>query len=512
MTGLIQARAVLAWIRNLQSGGHQLRDIEIVPRSDADAAATAIGGVEISAIMERAREVELSIYRVSAALIAPQISEIEAEAVAAYRPFDVIELFRVKDKSKSLEMRPLVILDDAHTLHPNQFIFLQRWMARRELKVARWILMRLDALRPEDVLAEFNHMTEDDKTPGLKRSRDITEIWLQSNEDRAKQRISFRQMAKDMANRYLAQMDIFSRRRLNNLGELLINKAPSMPAKKLMQLEDAVKANQLRYKIKADRRSSLQEEIKNYFSSTLKEDPPNDLSLEMLNILMGRYSKRTPQASLFDTEEDNPDPSRPLVADSGIVDGAKIHLMHQFERPYYYGIDMLCDASSENAEQFLHLTSRLVSRIETQIIRGKSPSLGCDAQHQILRERAEEMLNQWDFPHHRFVRRLADWIGKQCVEKSLEPNASLDGGANAVGILQEEFNAIPLKYPHLALVLQFGVAYNAFSLLPNRKTKKRVWCLIELGGILNLYYGLSLKRGGFLERRSHDLVNVINGS
>ena len=77
----------------------------------------------------------------------------------------------------------LVIFDDAHSLHPTQFIALQRWLARREFKIARWILTRLDALRPSDVLLD-NGGNGGANEPGLKRAREITEIWMQSREER----------------------------------------------------------------------------------------------------------------------------------------------------------------------------------------------------------------------------------------------------------------------------------------------------------------------------------------
>lgn len=509
MTALLQARAVLAWLRDLQLGGHQLNEIEVVPRAGLEAAATAIGGVDVSTILDRARQVELAIYRVSAALIAPEIRSIDSEAVAAYRPLDVIESFKVKDGDHKIEMLPLVIFDDAHNLHPVQFLSLQRWLARRELKVARWILMRMDALKPVEVLTDNNSSKEGDNGHGIKRSREVTEIWLQGGEERGNQRRAFRKMAKDMANRYLAQMDIFNRRRLNSLSDLLATEPKIISLSQLKQLANMVDSTQLRNKISSERRFNLENEINNYFVGSKGEDANKDVVLAMLNILMERYLKRVPEPTFFETQEDDPEPTRPLIADSGVADGAKIQLMHRFDRPYYYGIDTLCDASSENAEQFLQIASCLVSRAETQIIRAKSPSLSSVIQHQLLRERASEMVKKWDFPHHRLVKRIADWVGKQCVEKSLEPNASLGSGANAVGILQEEFDDIHLRYPDLARVLQFGVAYNAFSLVPSHRTKKRVWCLIELGGILLLHYGLSLKRGGFLERRSSDLSEII---
>lgn len=510
MTALLQARAVLAWMRNLQAGGHSLDSIEIVPRADAEAATTMIGGISGDAVIKRARQVELSIYHVSAALIAPDVSEIDSDAVAAYRPLDVIEAFRVKNGDGCLEIRPLVILDDAHNLHPLQLRSLQRWLARRELKVARWILMRMDALKPAEVLTDTIQNIGGETEPGLQRAREITQIWLQSGEDRANQRRAFRKMAKDMANRYLSQMDIFSKRRLTNLSDLLTTEPEMISESKFKQLEVTVNATQRRNKISAERRSNLELEINTYLESSTGEDFAKDIKLEMLNILMERYPKRIPQATLFESDSDDIEPNRPLSADSGVADGAKIHLLHRFERPYYFGIDTLCDASSENAEQFLQLARVLVARAETQIIRTKGASLKSGVQHQLLRDRASQMIREWDFPQHQLVRRLSDWIGKLCTEKSLEVNASLGSGATAIGILQEEFDSIPDKYPELARVLQFGVAYNVISLVPNHKTKKRFWCLIELGGILLLHYGLSLKRGGFLERRVDDFAKAIS--
>ena len=504
MISLLQARTVLTWLRNIQAAGIELVDVEIVPRGDADAALTAIGGICGPDLLSRAREVELAIYRISAALLPPDVEDIRAEASAGYRPLDVIEAFRIRDGEDILQLRPLAIFDDAHSLHPSQLAALQRWLARRELKVARWILTRLDALTPGDVLVDGGGGSDE---PGLKRTREITDIWMQSTAERANQRRAFRKMAKDMASRYLSQMEVFSRRRLHSLGDLLSTVPEPLPAGKRAKLAEHVNILQHRHTVTAERRAGLEIEVDTYLAGS--EQAGEDMRLAMLAILFERYAKRVPQRGLFDQPTDDVEPNRPLSADAGVADGAQIHLLHRYERPYFYGIDSLCDCSSENAEQFLQLAARLVSQSETQLIRDKPATLKSGLQDRLLRERASEIVRGWDFPQAPLVRRLGDGMAKACVAKSLEGNASLGGGANAFGIPQEEFDAIPQTNPNLARVLQFGVAYNAFLLVPNHGTKKRLWCLVELGGALLLNHGLTLKRGGFLERRTDDLVRLL---
>ena len=504
LIALLQARTVLTWLRKFESVGFQLEDVEILPRLDAQAALGAIGGTAGPDVFARARELEVAIYEISAALVAPPIETVRPQATAAYRPFDVIDALCVKQHTPASGLRPLVILDDAHTLHPDQFAFVQRWLTRRELRVARWLLTRLDALSPRDALSE---QLGNQPSPGIDRAREMTVIPMQDRRRRGRHRVLFRKMGTDMASRYLAQMPVFNRRRLNSLPDLLATDVEQISAAKRDQLRNRTNKLQKRYGITEDRAAGFADKITRYLQSQL--DTEDDLRLAMQSILYERYAKRTRGKGLFPDGAD-PDPRRPINVDSTIADGAKIHLLHRFDRPYYFGIETLCDASSENAEQFLQLSARLVAQVETRLIRRTGgATLGSREQHRLLVERAHELLEDWDFPECRMVRRLADRIADECRKRSLEGNAPLGAGANAIGIPQDEFDTIVEEDAQLARVLKFGVAYNAFVLLPNHRTKNRMWCLIELGGVLLIHHRLTLKRGGFVECRGTDFMGFL---
>jgi hypothetical protein len=495
---LLQARAVLGWFRYLGRTGINARDVQVVTTGGSHAAIEAIGGISGDRLIARAQEVENEVYRIVGALVPPPIDELGKAATEAYRPFDVIDRFVIPfGTNVKVEIRPLVVLDDAHALHPVQFRNVSRWLIRRELRVARWILTRFDVLPADEALGVLlAGNTGDVELPGVTTTREITQITLQTVGDRREQRTVFRRMAKDMANRYLSQMAEFSSRKLLSLETLLADVPEHLSASSLSVLRTRIGAIQAKLKITDERRKRLQSEVEDYHPSGTSIG--DDERLEMIGILMHRYAKRIPQTGLFSDSAD-PEPSRPLSVDSSVFEAARLRLFHNYDRPYYFGIDDLCDASSENAEQFLRLAAILVEAIATRLIRGRAASLRAREQNELLRERAGTFMKDWNFPHFDYVRTVVDLIAARCLDVSLQPNAWIGAGANAYGILQSDFERINDLTPDLARTLKYAIAYNAITLIPNYECKNRIWCLLELGGIPKLRYGLTLKRGGFIE-------------
>ncbi len=514
MTALIQSRAILGWLRNLISMQIDLNNVQIVPRPDAAAAIESIGGIQASSILKKARAVESALYKIVSSLVTPSITNLEEDSTSAYRPFDVIDYFKIMIDSdgekRYTEIRPLVILDDAHTLHPSQFRHLKHWLTKRELRVSRWILTRLDILHPGEALITISEAgSEKTDLPGVTKTRDLIEIPLQSGVSdrggRSLKRKSFRKMAKDMANRYLHKMPLFSQRELHSLSDLLTNELTMIPPGKYKELKESVDSARKKIGLNDSRYNELLNEVTCYLGEKVGTE---DICLAMIKVLMYRYSKRTPQRVFFEMEED-PDPSRPLKVDVSVYDAARIHLLHQYNKPLYFGIDSLCDASSENAEQFLHLTATLVETAATQVIRSRPATLSAKMQNKLLRQKAEEIINDWNFPEYRFVKHLTCKMAERCLSVSVQPNAPLGAGANAFGIPQQEFDDLPKRHPSLARVLQFAIAYNALSIVPRYPCKKQEWCLFELGGMIILKYGLTLKRGGFIESTANELMKIV---
>lgn len=507
LESMLQARTCLAWIQNLKAAGHTPESITIVGRSDAEAAAETIDLESVDSFYEKAKQVELALYRVSAALLPPSADELSPIVTEPYRPFDVIERFDVRTDSVTMPLRPLVIFDDAHELHSKQFSRLKTWLVRRELRVGRWIMTRLDALSAEQVLQGVPSRVSEDLMR-VQTKRDITEIRFQSGRKRRTTRSDFNKMARDMSSRYISKMPIFDRRGISRLSSVLGTEPPALSASKLSELKRKLEIDVKRLGINDRQIVKIHTLVAGYIKGTREKDVGEDVQVGMERILLHRLANRMSTGDLF-AGSNKVEPNKPLKCNSGVAHGARIHLMYQYDRPYYYGMDALCNSGSENAEQFLQFAERLVAQIETKAVRNSSLLLSGHEQHRLLRERAGEMIDSWRFPECEALRTLVAVIAEQCIKATISPNAELGAGANAIGIPQTEFDQIPKKYPKLSRVLQFGVAYSAISLAPNHGTKKTLWCLIELGGAPILHYRLPFLRGGFVEGTVAELASAV---
>ena len=320
LKSFLQSRAVISWLKGIKDTNlYDMESTSFKYRDGADVAMESIGGATAEDILNKAKTVERLIYDISASLLPPPENKLQPETIAPYHPFDAIEVINVKLRSKQeiIHLQPLVILDDVHSLHPQQLFHMREWLAKREMKISRWMLMRLDAQTPKSVLLEeFISNSGIDEETTIKRSREITSIWLQNNDDRGTNRKKFRAMAQSMANKYLRLMPVFNRQGLSSLQDLLNTQPTQITEPNYLKLKKKVDNFQSRTHIGMDIREMLEREIERYFLGAINIDDKKDVKLAMLYILMNRYTKRVPQPSLFE-EGNSPVPNKPITADSG---------------------------------------------------------------------------------------------------------------------------------------------------------------------------------------------------
>jgi len=503
---LIQARAMLGLLRNLTANRRRgLGDIQFIARESSEAQIEQIGGLTAEGIRDRALEVQKAIYSIAAGLRPPALENLPAAATSPYQPFEAIRAIEIDWQGEQLSLSPLVMLDDVHALHPDQRDDIFAALSRREIRFGRWLMMRLDALSPGAVLGAPGSQ----ETHNLATGRDFVDIRMQGNSERGAERRQFRVMALDMANRYLPLVQSL-RNRNADFAALLPSEPPALPQGKLKELATQVEKEQIKLGITNARRDEIDAIVSEHLAGSQSYDKREEVRLAMARILMHRYAIRVQHMTPSLFEDFDPDPKSPLKADSGVAEAARFHLSDELKRPYHYGISDLCDASNENAELFLQFAGALVARMETRVIRGKSPGLNAGAQESALIEKARSIMDGWSFAYASRVRLLVDAIARECLEISRLPNARLGAGANAIGIPEDEIKDLLRSENELALVLKHALANGAIIVRREYGQGGRSWCLIELTGTVCLAHGLTFKRGGFLEKRISYLQEASN--
>lgn len=520
LKSFIQARAVLGWLRKLEKVNVKPEQIQIKTKEDLETLRGIIKANDAKELRTFARSVEEQIFKVVTALAPPTEDELgKSEIFNTYPAFDAIEAFIVKGipdvTDDEVRLKPLFILDDAHELHPEQFKDISTWFRNRELKIARWIVTRMDALAPEEFRTAVS--TNARRAAGTTLGRDHIYKLMQRD---GRRRRPFRSVARDIARRYIEQMPTL-RRQASTLEECLDAREPALNASDFEKLSNRVAA--------VVSKSGIDAATIKQIEASIPPEIEQDQHQAALRILIHREMKRSPQSDLFggtsenadESDDEEPDDPEEVEeeADAGdgrkkvrsaVITGASLQLHHEFQRPYFFGFDMVADASNENIEQFISLAGSLVDVIETKMMRNQGVRLDAKIQHQTLAKRASDTISAWDFPHSESVRKLVSFIAKRSLARILEPNASLSAGANAYGIPQSEMDRHRREGGSLIQIMHYAQAYNAFSIKEEYPCKKRIWCVFELGGLPVIANGLTLARGGFCEGHISDLMECLS--
>lgn len=511
LRALIQSKAVLGWLRHLERVGVRLDDVDIVLRDDSAAVRTVMGADSAERFRSFAQQVELSVFKIITALIPPKEEDFSHDLLnSKYDIFEELRGIRVNrwpgENGASSTLKPMIVIDDAHDLHVKQFSHLQDWLKSRVLGVSRWIMCRADVVDPDTYreAIRVDASEAESPLPGTTIGRDYYVKLMQVSPRNARR---FRKVAIDIADRYFARLPALASKRIRKLDDALAQSPPRLADGIVEQLKASVERTAKINHLGAARLASL--------AKRLPENLGKDETWAALRILVHREINNSPQLSLI---ADEPDPRIELEDESkgfvraSLIDGARIQLLHEYKRPYYFGMEKLSDASNANIEQFIGLAGPLVDELLARIIRHRNPDLSPASQHQALQRRASEIMNEWDFPYYNHTRAIVDWIAKRCLEKTLLRHAPLDDGANAFGVLQREFDENLAKSERLTRALHYAFAYKALVMIPEYNCKGKLWCLLELGGVPILANGLTLSHGGFIEGKLTQLESLVEPS
>ncbi|NWD71774.1 hypothetical protein HX870_29630 [Pseudomonas gingeri] len=503
----VQSKAVLGWFRQLENiDSIGLDQIKIITRDDSESARHVLKAASPVEFRDYARQIELAVFKVITALVAPNEQELAEVINSKYDVFEYIECIQVPSwmsnaTQSNINLRPMAIIDDAHELHPLQFAQLRDWLKSRNIRVGRWVMCRPDVVSPEDYREAMTKEVQQEESAhrhGTARGRDYILKLMEPAQRNTKR---FLAVARDISSRYLVGVSELSRGTSRTLGSALDHQQVILTPVQLKELQGKVESFAKSSRLSAAVIQSLR--------SRIPARVPTDVALGTLHVLMHREWNRTPQLELLgeDAAED------PLTGErevsGGLLEGVRLQLMHEFDRPFYFGMDKLAEASNSNIEQFIRLSGVLIDELIARVVRGKGYELPAKLQNDALRRLSGRILEEWDFPYHAQVKDLVAGMAKRCKDRTLLPNAPLDHGANAIGIPQEEMDKVLARSERLTRVLHFAFAYKALVFIPQYKCKGRVWCLLELGAIPSIAYGLTLRRGGFIEDTLKGLQSLL---
>nr|VFJ68578.1 MAG: hypothetical protein BECKFW1821C_GA0114237_10156 [Candidatus Kentron sp. FW] len=512
MWSLIQARAMLGWINEILGAEIPLEDIRFEPREGAEVSMEETIGASVEKVRIRAREVERAIHEVATALLPMDESEVRTRVRQRYDPVSALGNIVVANRDgKEWRLKPLLILDDVHELHPEQRNRLERELKRRETGVGRWMMMRLDALEPETVLEQGSDDPEHSNA-GTQKNRDYYDIHFQEFTHGNQRRKSVAGMLGKMADSYLKRWDVFNTKQVAGFSQLLDEAPEKLTPNMLEKLARKVNTTQETLEIGAPERERIKQEVTAFFEG--RDGDEAGLRLMSENILMHRYANRrgANQLSLFSEPQDTPVRKQDIQVpkmDLPVMHAAGLELMRQYDRPYYFGMKKLIAASSRHPETFLQLAGPLAQHARTRLIRNKDEKIPARQQEKLLRQCAIRRNRYWDFAFKGEVRRLADRIAEACLDEEKKGNARNGAGNNAIGVPEKEFQALAKNNHLLAQVLQYGVAYLAFHMVRNYPQGKKHWCLIRLSGTVILKHRLTLYEGGFIEWTGERLARAI---
>ena len=159
LRAFLQSKAVLGWFNQMDVMGVQLEHVDIVMGANSESVYATTRAERADTFRDYARDIELAIFRIVTSLVPPDEKEMAENFLnTSYDVFEVLRGFRVRQWPGSPDaptdidvvLRPMIIVDDAHELHPTQFTQLRDWLKTKAVGISRWLMCRPDIVSADD--------------------------------------------------------------------------------------------------------------------------------------------------------------------------------------------------------------------------------------------------------------------------------------------------------------------------------------------------------------------------
>ena len=306
----------------------------------------------------------------------------------------------------SVDIRPLILLDDGHELPRTQRDALLKRLIPRELTVPRWYSERFEALSPEEIL----------QSVGIRRDFELLELERKAAEQTGRGRSRFEKLATEIGNlraarsleRYEGGEHSFTELLETEDDNLLGSSGPKI----IKELETKT------------RRLAGSEQRYQHWIETVEQqrDYLAARSWRELEILIRRDRARA-NLELFDLPLPPEEMDRLSGAD--VREAAALFLAREHRIPYYFGPQKLARLASHNIEQYLAISGDLFEEMLSAIMLNRTPRLSAERQHIIIRRASERLWREIPrhLPNGHDVQKLLAAIVRMAVQETQRPTA-----------------------------------------------------------------------------------------
>lgn len=458
-----------------------------------------LGGTSGTEIYERCRSVERDMLRMLDSLL-PVDWEQHGAGHSDLHSLRLLSSSDILIDDQVLGVRPLVMLDDGHRLHPAQRTALLDRLVDRGLNVARWYSERYQALSREDLMDQLG-------TEG----RDFELVELESVARGAAVRDGRPRFAPGQFEKIL--MDIAVRRAHRSLTRSLDEQEDDF--RELLQVEDdellgdspEVVVGTVRARVEGlaagDRRYvewiNAGAKLSGYQAA---------LRWRELEVLIRRDRDRA-QGDLF---------SEPLSAteakersSSGIREAVATMLAREFDLPYYAGPEQVAKLGSHNVEQFLTLSGDLFAEMMAAVTLQRKPRVAALRQHRICRRASQRFWREIPrrVPDGHLVQRFVAALMNMAKLENDKATVAYPPGVTGTALLMSDRERLldpsvrerVRGADQLLSALSNAIAYNVVSAELDRRVKNKQVMVVYVNRLLCPLFWLPLGRGGYREKK-----------